>query len=121
PPSLLPLISPEIQDALTQAKLVFANGLPPPPETHAALQQTAQQASQSNLESMKSGLWKPEGDHFSIGFQFGASGGAAIGGAGGGGANLETVLDYRNNDIGLFLSPAAGGAANVGDAGATGH
>jgi hypothetical protein len=118
---LMDLIGPEVRDAIDHAKLLFPNGLPPPPEVHAALQQTAQQASQSNLDAIKSGLWKPEGDHFSIGFQFGGSGGAAIGGGGGGGANLETVLDYRKNDIGFFISPAAGGQLNLGDAGATGH
>lgn len=117
---LMELIGPELKKAIEQAKLMFPNGMPPPPQIQAAVAQASTAAS-SSLDNIKKGLLSPEGDHLSIGVQFGGSAGAAVGVSGGVGGSLEVVLDYRRNDIGFFISPAAGGQVNLGDLGATGN
>jgi hypothetical protein len=102
---------------------MFPNGLPTPPEVVQAVGQAATQLGPSILQQVQQGFLNPEGDHISIGFQFGPSVSLAPGASGGGGlgAQLEVVFDYRRNDVGLFVSPAAGGQLNLGAVEGTGR
>ena len=120
--NLMKIIGPAVQGAITQARLMFPNGMPAPPQVAAAAVQAAQQAGPSILQQIQQGLLNPEGDHFSVGVQFGGDVVAGIGLAGGGGGTLEVVLDYRRNDVGFFIGPSGGAQLNFGPSiGATGN
>ncbi|TMB61445.1 MAG: hypothetical protein E6J51_12160, partial [Chloroflexi bacterium] len=117
---LMALIGPEVEEAMARAQLMFPNGLPAPPEVNAAALQAASQAGSKLSSKDVGGLFSPQGDHFSIGFQASLAAGEGIGVSGGGGASFEVVMDYRRNDIGFFVSPQGGGQVNLGTIEGTG-
>ncbi|HET8951191.1 MAG TPA: hypothetical protein VFN44_11795, partial [Solirubrobacteraceae bacterium] len=113
---VLDLIGPAVQGAVAQAKLMFPNGMPPPPQIAAAATQAAQQVPTAG-PSMLDKLMAPEGDHIGIGYQAGTSAAEGVGGQIVGGGMLDIVFDYRRNDIGFFVSPGVGVQVNALDAG----
>ncbi len=117
---LLELIGPAVQQAIEQAKLMFPNGLPTPPEIAQKAGEAASQAASSITEQVKQGLLHPEGDHFSFGIAGGGDLSEGGGVSGGGSLTFEVVLDYRRNDVGFFVGPGAGAQVNLGDVGVTG-
>lgn len=117
---VLRLIGPQLAAAIANARLLFPNGLPTPPEAAATVAQAASSVGGRDESVILAGLTHPEGDHLSFGFTLGGSAGGAVGVSGGVAASLEVVMDYRRNDIGFFVSPGASGQVNVGDIGETG-
>jgi hypothetical protein len=113
---VLELIGPAVQGAIAQAKLMFPNGMPPPPQVTEAATQAAQQVPSSG-PGMLEKLMNPEGDHIGFGFSFGTSAAEGVGGQLVGQAMLDIVFDYRRNDIGFFISPGGGVQLNALDAG----
>jgi len=118
---VLALIGPAVGDAIRQAQLLFPNGMPAPTEIAAATTQAATQAASEGASGILQGLTNPEGDHLSLGISVGGSVGAAVGVGGSVSLTFDVVMDYRRNDIGFFVSPAAGGQVNLGEVGGTGN
>ena len=114
---LLALIGPAAGEAIRQAQLLFPNGLPAPREVIQGAERGAQQVASEAGSAILAGLTNPEGDHIAFGIQLGGGGsipGTPVGLSGSVSGMFDIVLDYRRNDIGFFLSPAAGGAASLG-------
>jgi uncharacterized protein YbjQ (UPF0145 family) len=118
---VLAMIGPAVGEAIKKAQLMFPNGLPAPQEIAQTVAQAARQEAAADASAIIAGLTNPEGDHFAYGVTLGGSVGEAVGVGGSVGATLDVVLDYRNNDIGFFISPQASGQVNIGDVGGTGN
>lgn len=114
------LIGPAVQQAIATARTMFPNGLPSPRELIQAQAEAAAQAASTAADEITNGLVNPQGDHFSVGFSITGDVGGGVGASvSATPAQLDVVMDYRNNEIGFFVSPGGSAQLSIGDMGAT--